>query len=142
MINFAWEPKGDRFVLITAGEAVAGAAVAAKTAVSFFCPEKVKGAGIGNFKLIRTIEKKNSNGIYWSPKGRFVVVATVAVQQHFDLDFYDLDYEGEKPEAEKDLSANLMLMNTSEHYGLTDVDWDPTGRYVTSSASVWTHQVS
>ena len=141
VINFAWEPKGDRFVLITAGEAVAGSAVAAKTAVSFFCPEKVKGLGAGNFKLIRTIDKKNSNGIYWSPKGRFVVVATVAVQQHFDLDFWDLDYEGEKPEAEKDLSANLMLMNTQEHYGLTDVEWDPTGRYVTTSASVWTHQV-
>ena len=39
------------------------------------------------------------------------------------------------------LSANLMLMNNSEHYGVTDVDWDPTGRYVTTSASVWTHKV-
>jgi len=142
VINFAWEPKGERFVLITAGEPVVGSSVAPKTAVSFFCPEKVKGAGVGNFKLIRAVEKKNSNGIYWSPKGRFVVVATVAVQQHFDIDFWDLDYEGEKPEAEKDLSSNLMLMNTQEHYGLTDIDWDPTGRYVVSSASVWTHTVS
>jgi len=141
VINFAWEPNGDRFVLITAGEAVAGSNVAPKTAVSFFCPEKIPRA-TGNFKLIRTIEKKNSNGIYWSPKGRFVVVATVSVQQHFDMDFWDLDYEGEKPESEKDLSANLMLMNTQEHYGLTDIDWDPTGRYVVSSASVWTHSVS
>ena len=142
VINFAWEPKGDRFVLITAGEAAAGSAVAPKTAVHFFCPEKTKPTGLGNFKLLRTIEKKNSNGIYWSPKGRFVAVATVAVQQHFDIDFWDLDYEGEKPESEKDLSANLMLMNTQDHYGLTDVDWDPTGRYVVSSASVWTHSVS
>ena len=58
------------------------------------------------------------------------------------LDFYDLDYEGEKPESEKDLSANLMLMNTHEHYGLTDIEWDPTGRYVVSAASVWHHSVS
>ena len=142
VINFAWEPKGDRFVLITAGEAVAGAAVAAKTAVHFFCPEKVKGTGVGNFKLLKSIEKKNSNGIYWSPKGRFVVVGTVAVQQHFDIDFYDLDYEGEKPAEAQDLAANLMLMNSSEHYGLTDIDWDPTGRYVVTSASFWTHTVS
>lgn len=142
VINFAWEPKGDRFVLITAGEAMPGSNVAAKTAVSFFCPEKAKGPSTGNFKLIRSIDKKNSNGIYWSPKGRFVVVATVAVQQHFDLEFWDLDYEGEKPETEKDVSANLMSMNTHEHYGVTDVEWDPTGRYVITSASFWRHQVS
>lgn len=140
VINFAWEPNGNRFVLITTGEAVAGAAVAPKTAVSFFAPEK-KGGAIGNFKLIRTIEKKNSNAIYWSPKGRFVVVATVHSQTSFDMDFWDMDFEGEKPEAEKDFAANLQLMKTTEHYGVTDIDWDPTGRYVVSSASVWTHQV-
>ncbi|KIW50751.1 hypothetical protein PV05_09539 [Exophiala xenobiotica] len=141
VINFAWEPKGDRFVLITAGEAVAGSNVLPKTSVQFFAPEKVKGAGTGAFKHARTFDKKNSNGIYWSPKGRFVVVATVSVQQHSDLDFYDLDYEGEKPESEAHLNANLMLMNSEDHYGMTDVEWDPTGRYVTTSASVWTHQM-
>lgn len=141
VINFAWETKGDRFVLITAGETVAGSNILPKTAVSFFAPEKIKGHGTGPFKHIRTYDKKNSNGIYWSPKGRFVVIATVSVQQHCDLDFYDLDYEGEKPESDANLNANLMLMNTEEHYGVTDVEWDPTGRYVCTSASMWTHQV-
>ncbi|KIW01635.1 uncharacterized protein PV09_06822 [Verruconis gallopava] len=141
VINFAWEPKGDRFVLITAGELPAGgAAVPPKTSVSFFCPEKAKGNTVGNFKHIRTFDKKNSNAIYWSPKGRFVVVATVHSQQNFELDFWDLDYEGEKDEAYKDLTANLMLMNTAEHYGITDLEWDPTGRYVASVASFWKHQ--
>lgn len=141
VINFAWEPKGDRFVLITAAEAVMATAVPPKTAVSFFCPEKQKGNAVGNFKLIRTIEKKNSNAIYWSPKGRFVVVATILSQQSSDLDFWDLDFEGEKPESDKDLTANLQLMNTADHYGVTDVDWDPTGRYVFTSASSWKHTV-
>ena len=141
VINFAWEPKGDRFVLITTAEVVMTTAVPPKTAVSFFCPEKIKGAGVGNFKPIRTIEKKNSNAIYWSPKGRFVIVATVHSQQSFDLDFWDLDFEGEKPESDKDLTANLQLMNTGDHYGVTDVDWDPTGRYCVTSASVWKHTV-
>ncbi|KMU78271.1 eukaryotic translation initiation factor 3 subunit B [Coccidioides immitis RMSCC 3703] len=60
---------------------------------------------------------------------------------HFDIDFWDLDFEGEKPENEKDLSANLQLMKTNEHFGVTDIDWDPTGRYVVSSASAWTHSL-
>lgn len=141
VINFAWEPKGDRFVLITTAEAVLTTAVPPKTAVSFFCPEKIKGPGVGNFKHIRTIDKKNSNGIYWSPKGRFVVVATIASQQGFDLDFWDLDFEGDKPDSDKDLTANLQLMSTGDHYGVTDVDWDPTGRYVVSSASRFKQQV-
>ncbi len=142
VINFAWEPKGDRFVLITTAEVLAATAVPPKTSVSFFCPEKIKGVGIGNFKHIRTLEKKNSNAIYWSPKGRFVVVASVHSQQSFDMDFWDLDFEGEKPESDKDLTANLQLMATAEHYGVTDIDWDPTGRYVATSASVWKHPVS
>ncbi|KAI9739769.1 MAG: Translation initiation factor 3 subunit b [Cirrosporium novae-zelandiae] len=141
VINFAWEPKGDRFVLITTGEIVGATAVPPKTSVSFFCPEKIRTGGVGNFKLIRTIERKTSNGIYWSPKGRFVVVATVHSQQSFDLDFWDLDFEGEKSDADKDLTANLQLMSTSEHFGVTDIEWDPTGRYVVSSASFFRHSM-
>jgi len=139
VINFAWEPKGDRFVLITTGEIPVGAAVPPKTAVSFFCPEKLKGAGVGNYKHVRTIDKKNSNSIFWSPKGRFVVVASVLSQQSFELDFWDLDFEGERDEKDKDLTCNLILMNTAEHYGVTDVEWDPSGRYCASVASFWKH---
>ncbi|KAH9897363.1 eukaryotic translation initiation factor 3 [Xylariomycetidae sp. FL2044] len=139
VINFAWEPKGDRFVIITTPEPVGQTAVAPKTSVAFFCPEKVKGSAVGNFKHLRTLDKKNSNAIYWSPKGRFVVVATVASQQNSDLEFYDLDFEGEKPESDKDLTANLQLMNIADHYGMTDIAWDPSGRFVASWASVWKH---
>jgi translation initiation factor 3 subunit B len=139
VINFAWEPKGDRFAIITTTEPVGPTAVAPKTAVAFFCPEKAKGQFVGNFKHLRTLDKKNSNAIYWSPKGRFVVIATIHNQQSSDLDFFDLDFEGEKPESDKDLTANLQLMNIADHYGVTDVEWDPSGRYVATWASVWKH---
>ena len=142
VINFAWEPKGDRFVLITTGEAVAGAAVAPKTSVAFFAPEKSKSGVVGSFKHVRTYDKKTNNGIYWSPRGRFVVVATILSQQNFDLDFYDMDFEGEKPENQKDIAANVQLVGSAEHFGVTDIDWDPSGRFVVSSASSWTHSVS
>jgi translation initiation factor 3 subunit B len=141
VINFAWEPNGSRFVLITTGEAPTGSAVAPKTAVAFFAPER-KGVSAGNFKQVRAIERKTSNAIYWSPRGRFVVVATVHSQTSFDIDFWDMDFEGEKSEADKDLAANLQLLQSTDHYGVTDVDWDPTGRYVVTSASSWTHSVS
>ena len=147
VINFAWEPKGDRFVLITTADVIMTTAVPPKTSVSFFAPEKVKGAGVGNFKLIRTNEKKNNNAIFWSPKGRFCVVGTVLSQQSFDLDFWDFDYEGDLHDAvpitssSKELHANLQLINTADHYGVTEVEWDPTGRYVTTGASVWKHTV-
>lgn len=139
VINFAWEPRGARFAIISTTEPVGPTAVAPKTAVSFFCPEKTKGTTTGNFKHLRTLDKKNSNAIYWAPRGRFVVIATVHNQQSSDLDFFDLDFEGEKPESDKDLTANLQLMNTADHYGVTDVEWDPSGRFVATWASVWKH---
>ncbi|OLN90318.1 Eukaryotic translation initiation factor 3 subunit B [Colletotrichum chlorophyti] len=141
VINFAWEPKGDRFVIITTTEPAGAVAVAPKTSVAFFCPEKAKGNAVGNFKHLRTLDKKNSNAIYWSPRGRFVVIATVHNQQSSDLDFFDLDFEGEKPESDKDLTANLQLMNTGDHYGVTDIEWDPSGRFVATWASAWKHSM-
>ncbi|KAA8910717.1 eukaryotic translation initiation factor eIF2A-domain-containing protein [Sphaerosporella brunnea] len=146
VVNFSWEPKGDRFVFITVDEAVAGAAVAPKTNVHFYAPEKTKSGIPGEWMCTKTVEKKNSNAIYWAPKGRFAVIATVHSQQSFELEFWDFDFEGEKQKQEKapankDLACNLMLMATAEHYGVTDVEWDPTGRYVATSASFWKHQM-
>jgi translation initiation factor 3 subunit B len=141
VINFAWEPTGDRFVLITTPEIPAGPGVAPKTSVSFFCPEKSKPPVIGNFKHVRTMEKKTCNAIYWSPKGRFVVIGTLGSQQNFELEFWDLDFEGEKDDKDKDFACNIQQIATAEHYAITDLEWDPTGRYIFTSASVWKHQV-
>jgi translation initiation factor 3 subunit B len=144
VINFAWEPKGNRFVLITTGEIPAASGAPPKTAVSFFAPERTKSGVVGAFRHVKTFDKKNSNAIYWSPKGRFVIIATLASQQNFELEFYDLSFERSKDEADKDkdLMAHLQLMETADHYGVTEIEWDPTGRYVATVASVWKHRVS
>ncbi|KAG5440284.1 hypothetical protein PCANB_001854 [Pneumocystis canis] len=142
VINFAWEPNGDRFALITTNDPNFGQGplINTKNSLSFYCTEKSKGS-TGNFKLLRTFDKKTCNGLYWAPNGRFIVVATLGNATNFDLEFWDLNFEGEKRDADKDLNANLQLMGTTEHYGVTDIEWDPSGRYVVTSASIWRHRM-
>ena len=39
-------------------------------------------------------------------------------------------------------TADVVCMNQAEHFMATDVEWDPTGRYVATSVSWWAHKVS
>ena len=39
-------------------------------------------------------------------------------------------------------TGDMTCMSTGEHFMATDVEWDPTGRYVTTSVSWWAHKVS
>ena len=38
-------------------------------------------------------------------------------------------------------TADMSTMNSVDHAGVTDVEWDPTGRYVTSAVSFWSQKV-
>lgn len=33
--------------------------------------------------------------------------------------------------------SEIVVTNVQEHTGVTDVEWDPTGRFVVSSVSAW-----
>lgn len=39
-------------------------------------------------------------------------------------------------------TSDVVCMNQAEHFMATDVEWDPTGRYVATSVSWWAHKVS
>ncbi|KAM0788764.1 hypothetical protein ACM66B_002855 [Microbotryomycetes sp. NB124-2] len=133
---FAWEPKGDRFVMITTNDPNFGQLAPGqllKQSVSFYGYDSRK----GDFLPLKTVENKSSNTIYWSPKGRHVLLATLGSNSKFDIDFYDLDLDREEVKDEKDPGAAIRLITTIEHYGLTDIEWDPSGRYVGTSASIW-----
>ncbi|TIB88136.1 eukaryotic translation initiation factor 3 subunit B [Wallemia mellicola] len=132
---FAWEPKGERFAIITQPDTTANQQLAPgvtlKTAASFYQLDKAKGV----FKLLKTLENKSVNTIHWSPRGRHLILATIGSQSKFDLEFWDADYAADEKKEEIQQIAN------AEFYGITDIEWDPSGRFIAASASVWRHQL-
>ena len=36
---------------------------------------------------------------------------------------------------------DMTMMNTVDHSSATDLEWDPTGRYVVTSVSFWNQKV-
>ncbi|CAE6338000.1 unnamed protein product [Rhizoctonia solani] len=136
--EFAWEPRGDRFAILSSSDPNLGniaPGITIKMDVSFFQLEKGK-----NFKLLKLLKDKTTNAIRWSPKGRHVVLGSIFPVTRFELEFYDLEFTID-PERINTHTAEwgslVQHLATAEHYGVTDVEWDPSGRYVASSASVW-----
>jgi translation initiation factor 3 subunit B len=72
------------------------------------------------------LEKRAANHLFWSPCGKFIVLAGL---RNFNgvLEFFNVQ-DGE-------------TMALEEHSMATDVEWDPTGRYVTTYVSFWRSQV-
>lgn len=38
-------------------------------------------------------------------------------------------------------TSDFTIMSQNEHFMATDIEWDPTGRYVVSGISYWMHKV-
>lgn len=112
---FAWEPKGVRFAVIHRDTPGSGS-------VSFFSMEGKS----GTLKPLFTVEGKTCNQLHWSPQGNFIVLATLAAQAGA-LEFYNAN--------------DQELLGTGEHYMCTDLAWDPTGRFLTSSVSFWRNKM-
>ncbi|ORY82509.1 eukaryotic translation initiation factor 3 [Protomyces lactucae-debilis] len=142
IIEFAWEPKGARFAVIQTMDPNLGQPnTTLKTVLAFYAFESSKARAEANFKLVRSVDRKTVNTLHWAPKGRFLVAATLGSSTTFDLEFWDVDFEGDKKDDERDFAANLQCLATAEHYGVTDLQWDPSGRYVVTSSSVWKHKM-
>ena len=97
-----------------------------------------------------TLPNRTSNTIRWSPRGRHVVLATVGSSTKSELEFWDLDFNLEDVGGRKDViqtvskeewGSGIQLLGSADHYGVTDVEWDPSGRYLATSASAWRHTV-
>lgn len=113
VVAFAWEPVGNKFAIIH-GEGIA-------YSVSFY------GCELGKpITLLKKFENKQCNHLFWSPTGQFIVLAGLRNNYHC-LDFID--------------TSDYTLTNSAEHFMVTDVEWDPTGRYVVTAVSWWAHKV-
>ncbi|KAF9270322.1 translation initiation factor eIF-3b [Marasmius fiardii PR-910] len=142
--DFSWEPKGERFAIVSTSDpnlGNPGPGITIKTDVSFYQLDH----GKNDFKLLKTLSNRTSNAIRWSPRGRHVVLATVGSSTKSELEFWDLDFNredaarGEGQVAKEDWGNSIQHLGTADHYGVTDVEWDPSGRYLATSASAWTH---
>lgn len=65
-----------------------------------------------------------------------------------DLEFWDLDFNSEDAgrreggPSKEEWGSGIQQLGTADHYAVTDVEWDPSGRYLSTAASVWRHSVS
>ncbi|KZV94100.1 translation initiation factor eIF-3b [Exidia glandulosa HHB12029] len=147
VLDFSWEPNGERFAIVSTSDPNylnPGPGVTLRTDVSFYQLER----GKDNFKLLRNLPARSTNTIRWSPKGRHIVLATVGSSSKSELEFWDLDFNNDDygrpkdPGTSKDeWGSGIQLLGTGDHYGVTDVEWDPSGRFVATSASVWKHML-
>ena len=75
-----------------------------------------------------------------------MVLATVGSSTKSELEFWDLDFNtddisGRREPSKEDWGSGISNLGTADHYGVTDVEWDPSGRYLATSASAWRHTV-
>jgi len=110
---FAWEPTGSKFAVIH-GETP-------RINVAFY---NVKAEA--KVEHLKTFDRRQANHLFWSPQGKFVVLAGLR-NMNGVLEFVD--------------TSDMTIMASNEHFMASDVEWDPTGRYVTTAVSWWAHKV-
>lgn len=137
VLAFAWEPQGSHFAVISTNDpnfGVVAPGITLKTQLNFYHLHPR-----GDFRLLKALDNKACNSLFWSPRGRHLLAATLGSTQKFDLEWYDVDFNNEARlnANNPDILEEVKLIGSGEHYSMTDIEWDPSGRYVTTSASVW-----
>lgn len=67
----------------------------------------------GFSQFLEKLEKRACNHLFWSPNGQFIVLAGLGSMSGA-LEFVDTN--------------EFTIMNLTDHYQCSDVEWDPTGR--------------
>ncbi|KAI4985566.1 hypothetical protein ZWY2020_018196 [Hordeum vulgare] len=111
IIAFAWEPKGHRFAVIHGD--------GPKPDISFYTMRAVNN-NVSRVSKLTTLKGKQANALFWSPAGRFIVLAGLK-GFNGQLEFFNVD--------------DLETMATGEHFMATDIMWDPTGRFLATAVT-------
>lgn len=137
VINFAWEPNSDRFITISRLDDGNNNPSIPKNIISFYSQQvSTKDKVVSSkYKAYHKIENKFSNTILWAPKGRFAVVATIS-KTNGEIDFFDCSFEDSTKKGD-----NAKLLRTEKYSGMTNLAWDPSGRFIAGWSSSWIHHV-
>ena len=112
--KFAWEPHGSKF------------GVAFKTRLRYdfeffdMKPNKSQDEASQKSAAILKVENKRLNQIVWSPTGRFCALAGVGLPGG-SIEFWDI--------------PKGTCISTQSHTRMTSIEWNCTGRFVTSTTS-------
>lgn len=112
VIHFAWEPCGSKFGIITGDTS--------QHSVLFY---EIKD---GKVVLLKRFEAKTCNQLFWSPAGQFVLLASPRGGMVRSLEWID--------------TSDMTITAKNEHFMMSEVEWDPTGRYVVTSVSWWEYK--
>lgn len=109
--GFYWETKGKRFAVLTADDA------GHHPKLLIYLLGDKKCDNIVTFEM----PSNSFNNFYWAPEGQYFVCAAIG---HGDLLFGGLSADNK-----------LELLHKDEHFMLTDVQWDPSSRYVITAVT-------
>jgi len=117
IVAFAWEPKGIRFAVIAAEGGSNRTDLLLHSMGSKYN---------GRVSLLKTFERKTCNCLFWSPTGNILLIANL---------------KGTAGQLEWIDAAAMQTIGEAEHFMCSDVEWDPTGRFVATAVSHWRHQM-
>lgn len=113
IMGLAWEPQGHRFAVIHGDPA--------RPSVSLYSMRDPKGGAIGGAHHIHTMQNRSCSSLHWSPAGRFLLLAGLKGGHNGKLEWWDAD--------------EVQVVGAGEHFMATEVEWDPTGRFVTTTVT-------
>jgi len=102
--DFAWEPNGGRFAIVYGDNA-------SRANVAFYTMED------SQVKHLFSLTQRPVNRIFWAPQNGFVVLAGLG-SLNGQLEFYNVNEQ--------------ESMNQTEHFMCTNVEWDSSGRFLTT----------